>query len=320
LRAGHQAEVRASLYNDTLVITGFGNEDERNVKVVAVDRSKNESVPATATINPLEPPVSVIGKTLSMAPDFGGIHIYWENPEHAEISVVLERKDHNNEYSIVEVFYSSLANGSVASRGMDTIPGDFRVYVQDRWENQSVALSETLTPLFEQKFDYSKFQALYLTGDEPSAWGWVLPNLFDGNTGNGLHTAETSPNWPQWVSFDIGMKGKISRIKIWQRGDEYPYTHGNLKRFEIWGASDATNLSDWSVWTKLMECESIKPSGLPFGQISDEDRAYVAAGEEFACPIEAPASRYLRLVALENWSGTHFFHVMELEIYGRGEE
>jgi hypothetical protein len=66
-----------------------------------------------------------------------------------------------------------------------------------------------------------------------------------------------------------------------------------------------------------MECESIKPSGLPEGQLSDEDVALVAAGEEFTCPAEAPASRYLRIKVLENWSNGDFFHIMEMAVYGQ---
>jgi hypothetical protein len=317
----HQAEVRASLYNDSLVINGFGNEDEREVKVVAVDRSTNESTPETVTVKPLEPPVLTVRKTLRMASDFGGIHINWENLNRAEISVVLEMKDHNGEYVPYETFYSSVVEGDIASRGMDTVPYDFRVYVQDRWENQSPPLDTTLTPMFEMKFDRTKFRALYLTGDEPAAWGWVLPRLFDGNVNTGFHTETTYGTWPQWASFDMGVKGKISRIKVWQRPeDAWLYAHNNLKRFEIWGTNDVNNYNEWSVWTKLMTCVSIKPSGLPLGQLSNEDREFARAGEEFTCSIDAPACRYMRLVAMESWSGAYAFHIMEIEVYGRIEE
>src|SRR4051812_16113864 len=43
LREGVNSEVRASLYNDTLVVKGFGDTAERLVQVIAVDRSGNES-------------------------------------------------------------------------------------------------------------------------------------------------------------------------------------------------------------------------------------------------------------------------------------
>jgi hypothetical protein len=317
-KEGHQAEARSSLYCDSIKIQGFGTEDERAVELRAVDRSNNESEPVTVTIKPLEPPVNTIGRTLELMPDFGGIHIYWKNPERAEISVILEKKDHNDEFQPIDVFYSTVADGDVASRGMDTIPENFRVYVQDRWENKSVALEETMTPLFEEKFDRLKHRPMSVPGDTPSAWGWVMTNLFDGNYNSGFHTPNGEGIWPAWITFDMGVKGKISRIKVWQRqGNEYLYAHGNLRHFEIWGTNDANQLTDWDAWTRIMDCVGIKPSGLPLGQLSDEDRAYAGAGEEFICSPDMPAVRYLRLKGLETWSGGDFLHLMEIEIYGQ---
>jgi hypothetical protein len=322
---GHTAEARSSLYCDSIQIQGFNTEDERTVELIAVNRSNRESRPETVVIKPLEAPINTIGKTVEMIPDFGGVHLYWQNPDRVEIAVVLEKEDHNGEYVPIETFYSTLANGSVAVRGMDTIPANFRVYVRDRWDNTSIVKQETITPLFEELFDRLNFRALSVPGDEPDAWGWRLSNLFDGKIDgtNGFHTGQGSGRWPQWVTFDMGVKGKISRIKVWQRGEsqgeKWYFRHGNLKRFEIYGTNDAGDLANWDVWTKLMECESIKPSGLPLGQFSDEDIALVTAGEEFICPPEMPAMRYMRLKALENWAGGDFFHIMELEVYGQIE-
>jgi hypothetical protein len=324
-RAGSRAEARSSLYCDSIRIVGFVTEDEYNVELVAVNRSNKESTPVNAVIKPLEAPVNTIGRTVEIVPDFGGVHLYWQNPDRAEISVVLEREDHNNEFVPIETFYSTVANGNVAARGMDTIPAQFRVYVRDRWDNTSIVKQETIKPMFEQLFDRLNFRALSVPGDEPDAWGWRLSNLFDGKIDgtNGFHTGQGSGRWPQWVTFDMGVTGKISRIKVWQRGEsqgeKWYFRHGNLKRFEIWGTNSAEDLANWDVWTRLIACESVKPSGLPLGQYSDEDIALVTAGEEFVCPPEMPAVRYMRLKALENWTGGDFFHIMELEVYGQIE-
>ncbi len=317
LKEGVKSEVRASLYSDTLTILGFGTEDERTVEIVAVDRSRNESPVVTATIKPLEAPIVTIGNTLRVIPDFGGVHLFWDNINRNEISIILEELDNNSEYNPIEIFYSSMSAGDVASRGMDTLPKLFRAYVQDRWENKSIPIEATISPLFEEEFNHLKFKALLLSGDEPDAWGWTLPNAFDGNLGTGFHTANNSGRWPQTISFDLNLTGKISRIKIWQRQEDWEFRHGNLKRFEIWGTNDGEHMNDWSVWTKMMECESIKPSGLPLGQLSDEDRAAVAAGEEFTCSPDFPAVRYLRLKAIETWSGGDFFHFMEIKVFGQ---
>lgn len=320
LKEGQTSEARASLYVDTLRLEGFGTEEEREVILRAVNRSQKLSDPVKVTIKPLEAPVSTIGKTMEMYADFGGVHIYWDNPSRDEISVVLEMEDNNREFVPYEVFYSTLSRGDVAARGLENVPYNFRAYVQDRWENKSASVEVNLTPYYEEKFDRLKFQALSVNGDEPSAWGWVLSNLFDGDVNTGFHTAQGTGRWPQWVTFDMGITGIISRIKTWQRLEGWEYRHGNPKKFELWGATEAANLADWSAWTKLMDCESIKPSGLPLGQLSGEDTQWATAGEEFITPLDNLMSvRYLRLKILENWSGGDFVHLMEVEVYGQPE-
>lgn len=318
LKDGLQSEVRASLYSDTLKIAGFGSQDEREITLFSVDRSENVSAPVKVKIQPLEPPVITIGKTLKLMEDFGGVHAFWTNLERAEVSVVIEKEDNNQEYVPIDAFYSTVVDGDGASRGMDTIPANFKTYVRDRWGNMSEPIQATITPLFETKFDRLKFTPMSVDGDEPSAWGWVLQNLFDGNLNSGFHTAQGSGRWPQWVTLDMGVTGRISRIKIWQRDDNgtWLYQHGNIRKFEIWGTNSSTNLQDWNSWTKMMECESVKPSGLPLGQYSGEDASWARAGEEFICSPDMPAVRYLRLKVLETWSGGDFFHIMELEVYG----
>lgn len=314
---GQLIEARGTMYSDTLTIKGFGTSNPQNVRLIAVDRSENESTPVDVTINPLEPPVISIGKSLRLVEDFGGVHAYWDNQNRAEISVIILKEDHNKEFSPIDVFYSTMVEGDGASRGMDTIPSNFKAYVQDRWENRSEIIEASLTPLFETQFDRMKFQPLFVAGDEPSAWGWVLQNLFDGNQNSGFHTANGSGRWPQSATIDMGQVGKISRVKVWQRDENrWLYQHGNVKRFEVWGSKTNKNMDNWDNWTKLMECTSIKPSDLPMGQYSGEDAEWARAGEEFLCSPEMPEVRYLRIKFLETWSGGDFVHIMELEVYG----
>jgi len=317
LKPGRINEVKASVYSDTLKIRGFGDTDPRQISLYAVDRSGNESEQVQVTIEPLEPAVSSIGKTLRVVEDFGGVHVYWQNPTRSEISVVILKQDNNEEYVPIEVFYSTTENGDGAARGLDTLTGLFGIYVQDRWENQSEILYDTLTPLFEQQFDRLKFKEVTLPNDEPSAWGWVLSNVWDGIIGDqGFHTANGSGRWPQAFTIDLGVTGKISRIKEYQRQGEWIYKHGNIRSFEVWGAVTLDPSGNWNNWIKLMDCESVKPSGLPLGQFTGEDQAWAAAGEEFINSPENPEVRYIRINVTENWSGGDFFHFSELEVFG----
>ena len=321
LKEGIESEARASYFVDSLVVEGFGTEDPRTVQLIAVDNSENESEPVIVEIKPLEAPVVTISNSLSLIADFGGVTASWKNETKTPVSIVVEIKDEYGDYIPLDVYYSSSEDGTASTRGMEAVSRDFRAFVQDKWGNTSMPLEVNLVPLFEEKFTMSKFGALSLEGDQGPGWGWVLTNLWDGNINSGFHTEPGTGVWPHTFSIDMGQTGKISRVKLWQRTEgDYVYKHGNIKRFELYGTNDGTNLNDWSTWTKLFEGVSRKPSGLPLGQYSEEDLTYAKAGEEFLCPPDMPAVRYLRFKVTENWSESDFLHVMEIEVYGQLEK
>ncbi len=314
---GVVSEARASMYTDTLKVVGFGDTQPREVALVAVDRSRNKSAAVNVTINPLVPDVNTIGKTLNMVADFGGVHAYWTNQNRAEISVVVLKEDKNKEYVPIETFYSTMVDGEGAKRGMDTIPANFAVYVQDRWENRSETIKFTLKPIYETKFDRLKFREVVLPNDEKSAWGWVMPRAWDGTIGDqGFHTGNGTGRWPHSFTIDLGITGRLSRVIEWQRQGSYYYNHGNMQTFEIWGCQTLDATGNWANWTKLMTCVSIKPSGLPTGQVSAEDKAWANAGEEFINSPMNPKVRYIRIKCLKTWSNGDFLHVSELQFYG----
>jgi hypothetical protein len=314
---GVVSEARASMYTDTLKVVGFGDTQPREVSLVAVDRSRNKSAAVNVTINPLVPDVNTIGKTLNMVADFGGVHAYWTNQNRAEISVVVLKEDKNKEYVPIETFYSTMVDGEGAKRGMDTIPGNFAVYVQDRWENRSETVKFTLKPIYETKFDRLKFREVVLPNDEKTAWGWVMPRVWDNIIGDqGFHTGNGTGRWPHAFTIDLGITGKLSRVIEWQRQGSYYYNHGNMKVFEIYGCQVLDPTGNWASWTKLMTCNSIKPSGLPLGQVSAEDKAWANAGEEFINSPMNPKVRYIRIKCLQTWSNGDFLHVSELQFYG----
>ncbi len=317
LKDGVMSESRASLYSDTLKVAGFGDTLPREVTLIAVDRSRNESVPVKATINPLVPSVTTIATTMSLVSDFGGVHAFWTNPTRAEVSVVILKEDNNKEFVPIQTFYSTMAAGDGAKRGMDTIPAKFGIYIQDRWSNRSEIKYFTLTPIYETKFDRTKFRAVSLPGDEPSAWGWVLTNAWDGTIGDqGYHTGNGTGRWPHAFTIDLGVTGKVSRLIEFQRQGSWIYMHGNLKKFEVYGSATLDASGSWGSWTLLMTCNSIKPSGLPTGQVSAEDKTWAAAGEEFLNLPTNPKVRYIRIKALQSWSDGDFLHLSELQFFG----
>lgn len=169
------------------------------------------------------------------------------------------------------------------------------------------------------QLDKSKFLEYSLPGDVSSAWGWGLPYLWDNNIneGRGFHTPDVTA--PVHFNIDLGIKTNLQQLKVWQRQSQ-PFDGGNLRKFEIWGSNEPSSNGSYEGWIKLLECNSVKPSGLPVGSVSDEDKALVAAGELFVFPVGTPAVRYVRVRFIDNWSEeSNSFHMMETTFWGSQE-
>lgn len=319
-RNGETCESRTSLYKDSLKVEGYGDTQTYNVKVIAVDRSRNESSPVSVTIQPLEPEVTMIGESLMLQADFGGVTASWDNVNREEISVIiLQENDSLMEYVPLETFYSSVIEGTGSVRGMDTIPGKFGAYVQDHWGNRSEVKYYELTPIFETLFDRLRFRDASLPGDGPHyGGGWSLPNAWDGVWGvdQGYSSQGGTGVWPQSVTIDMGVLGQISRVRIHQRMGNYTWTEGNLRLFEVWGCETLDPTGSWDSWTKLMDCESMKPSGLPLGENTNEDVDMARDGEDFLCSPQNPKVRYIRVKVLRTWAGGDNFQLTEIEVFG----
>ncbi|MDR2774203.1 MAG: DUF4959 domain-containing protein, partial [Tannerella sp.] len=255
-----EVESKASAFVDSLQIQGFGDTIQYQVRLIAVDKSRNESESHVETIKPLIPDVLSISETLGIVPDFGGLLATWNNPNRAEISVNIEIEDHNKEYVPKESFYSSMADGKGSIRGMDTISFCFRTYIQDHWGNRSRLRYDTIVPIYETEFDKMKFAKITTPGDiPPYNSDYDIHRIWDGNRGG--DPCYSSPAgtgiWPQAVSFDLGVVGKISRLRLYQRTSNinYVFNEGNLKNFEVWGCVNFNPAQEgWEQWTKLMEC------------------------------------------------------------------
>lgn len=164
--------------------------------------------------------------------------------------------------------------------------------------------------------DKSTFAVYPLPGDVASAWGWELPYLWDNdiNEGRGFHTPDVTE--PVHSNIDLGAQIALQQVRVWQR-QSMPFDGGNLKKFEIWGSNEPSADGSFEGWIKLLECNSVKPSGLPVGSVNEEDQAVVAAGELFVFPINTPSVRYVRIRFIDNWSETvKSYHMMEADFWG----
>lgn len=167
----------------------------------------------------------------------------------------------------------------------------------------------------------SLFSAMSLPGDNASAYGWVLSNLWNNryyksssdNPDEGFHTGGAT--LPQSFTIDLGQAVQLDNFRLWQR-DNAMFNVGNLKSFEVWGSNTAPNADgSWTGWSKLATFSSNKPSGLPAGQLTDTDRNYARAGEKFSFSAGMPQLRYLRFKVLATWGGANYVHLTELTFF-----
>ncbi|SDC62945.1 DUF5000 domain-containing lipoprotein [Niabella drilacis] len=313
---------KASSYTDTIQVDGFNDAGDYTIKLYAVDKGENRSEPVSVTVHPTTPPFRTIAASLNLFNDFAGVNAQFNNPTQDKVALVILARDHNNEWVPAETFYTAATNGSFSVRGYDTIPVVFGAYIRDRWNNYSDTIFKTIHPLYETKLDKTKFRQYRLPSDQPAAWGWEMHYMWDNYLGEpGFHTEQGAQPQPHRFTFDMGVVAKLSRFKILQRTGSWLYAHGNPRYWTMWGSAAAPNSDgSWNGWTKLMDCESIKPSGQGAGVVTSEDVAHALGsdglGEEFTIPSSAPAVRYIRMEIKKNWSGTDFFHALEITFWG----
>ena len=334
---GTQMVVKSSFYKNSLIVEGFGDTNEREITLYAVSRGEKASEPVKVKITPLTPPVINIRNSLVIGETFGGIFTKFENLDRANVVIkVLLYDDVLKEWKNIDNHYSSLDSGIFATRGLDTLPKQFGIFVKDRWNNLSDTLKVVKKPIYEELLDKSKIvdmrkknypipQEAPLPGSGAPmveaidySGSYPLKNLFDNNYGNFFHTKE-KVDQPVWIPFDLGQKAALSRFKVWQRkGTSYNYQHGNPHAWEIWGTNDPSKASNWR---KLGAFTMIKPSNLPDGQLTAEDNAALDNGHEFEFPVGLQAYRYLAYKHIDAWSSQGgelgFVHIAEMTIWGQ---
>jgi hypothetical protein len=94
------------------------------------------------------------------------------------------------------------------------------------------------------------------------------------------------------------------------------YSLHNPRVVEIWGTNTINPDGSYDGWTLLASHTQIKPSGLPEGQLSQDDIDAANAGETITFPLDAPKVRYIRFRTLKNWSNGSYVNFNEIMMWG----
>lgn len=322
LVTGHIREVKASVYDNKLILDGFGDTLQHEVKVSVVNKAEVASQPVTVTVKPLENPIWGVFRDMRVVPDFAGIRVITKNPSRFNLAIEI-LKDSLGQWFPYNGIYTATDSVNQAIRGMDTIPTKLAFFVRDRFLNKTDTLYQTLTPFYETAIAKSGYREYTLPGDAPSAWASNrVANLWDGNTETWpMVNITTDLGRPSVITFDIGRLTQLSRMVIW----DYPeylnsgrgfFYGGNPRKFEIWASANPPLDGSWNNWTLMATCEEIKPSGLPYGQLTNEDRTAGFAGFNWDLRSDVPKMRYIRIKCNQNWAGSYFLALAEVQVYG----
>jgi hypothetical protein len=341
-RQGKIVESKSSFYKKSILVEGLGDTLQREVKLYTVSRSEELSEPVSVIINPLAPAIQKVLSSLQIKESFGGMNINFQNPESTgekpyNIVIGIVGWDSTlNEWQDVDAYYTGLSGGNFSVRGLAAVKRKFGFFVKDTWDNITDTIVQELTPIYEEQIDGSKIT--YAKGKFPvpqipplpigggpvlepgNLSSWPFDHLFDGEIGNnGFHSNEKNPI-PAWFAMDLGKTIRLSRYKLWQRNSNggYLYSHGNPHEWEIWGTNTPNDVNSWV----LLDHEiMVKPSGLPIGQVSNDDVAVAELGHEYEFPLTTPAVRYIGWKLIDNWASiqgaTGFMHISELRFWGQ---
>jgi hypothetical protein len=325
LSSGEEKEIKSSFYNNSLTIEGYADSTERQVKLFAVDRSENSSEPVDVTINPKRSDIYDVFNSLNIQAAFGGVQVDAENPNRRDVAILLMQENDLGELEPIESsIYTSRDKISSTIRGLDTLKQDYAVTVRDRFQNYTDTMYTEVTPLFETQLSDSKFTGYFQPGDNTAIGDFGLNRLWNGNFYQwpGVYvTKRQNINTPHRITFDLGQEARLSRIKIWDypqyvNNEQVYYYDVCMKKFEIWGSTNPLDDGSFTNWTKLGTYTETKPSGLPYGEQSNEDYQTARAGFDWEFSLDSPRVRYIRIVNLENWSGTTTMGIAELQVFG----
>jgi hypothetical protein len=324
LASGQEMEVKSSYYGNSLVLEGFGDTNEHEVKVYAVNRSEVASAPVIVKVKPLENPIWGVFRSLRTVADFGGLNFKAINPAKADLSIEVSVLKNGKFVATGKNIYTAAVEIDQSVRGLDTVAQKFAIIIRDRWLNYSDTLFTTIKPLYETTIPKSTYRAVALPTDSPQEYTSTgLDKMWDGNIIDwpSVNLTKTTVLTPQWVTVDLGKVATLSRIVVWNypeylnAGRTY-YYGGNLKDFEIWGTDNPPADGSYNNWVLMGTFKSKKPSGSAYGVQTSEDYAFANAGISYNFLVGIKKVRYIRIKSIANWMGTSFMSISEIQVYG----
>jgi hypothetical protein len=246
---GEARTVSTSVYKNYLIVEGMDSNVSVDVDLYVVDHSQNISAPLKVSFTTSDAPYATIGNSITASPSIGGIVVRWENPEYANVGIVLEIADTIT--GEMKANAISFASGGAAFFAFPAKEQRFGLYAIDPWGHYSETKYFTLAPVPEQWLNRRLMSEHYVGNDNREL---MTPNPNDGyysaisilfdsigycfNPGNNSYNSSknfiTGPNNPDtglpWtfpfcITIDLGVTADVTRF--WME----PRTHSTTSRF-----------------------------------------------------------------------------------------
>ncbi|MDD3077507.1 MAG: DUF4959 domain-containing protein [Paludibacter sp.] len=326
----------SSRYCDSIEIDGFVDELPHEITLTAIDNNKNESESVKLSVTPLKSYIYAIRDSMTLAVDFGGVRLKWNerfNPNGKQVFIYLY---YENGSKIEERILSSAdTTGNIPVFGLDSIPYNFYAAVEDFNGNKTDTVGKgTYKPLFEQTIDKSTWTVLQSLSVDGDKYEGSLKAFFDdeidtknSNTDNSYFIIDRADNggqlnFPLNIVIDLNKSVVINRFKVWQRAfwylnddqngvsdDYYYYQESNMRSFEIYVSNDLIS------WTDLGSFDIGDPKdsegNVPVAKIQE-----AIDGHEFVLESASPAFRYLKFAILSNYGSEIYVYGSEITLYG----
>ena len=325
ITTGKQYETKASYYNNSLVVDGFADTLEHEVKLYSVSKSEVLSEPVIVKIKPLIAPIWQVYRSIQVLNAFGGYNLMATNAAKANVSIIVTKRNVFEEYEADNDKSVYTNTDSILSkvRGLDTLQYRFGFIVKDHWGNKTDTIYKVVKPLYETELPKTNFTEFTLPGDAPqwnntetavrytwdAKYGWPWTSFTSQTAGGSV---------PHMITFNTGVLARVSRVWIrpYPEGTRYFYLT-TMKRFEIYGAANPSLSGALdNTWTLLGTYTVTKPSGLPYGTDDANDQATAVAGFSWEADVTAPKVKYIRIRCLENFAGGTAQSINELRVYG----
>lgn len=335
---GKKKEFSSSLYSNSVKVEGLVSSEERIVQLISIGKGLLESQPVEVKIKPLESPLMKAFNSMTVEGAFGGVSVQLENEDKATIGINLLANDSLlSEFGLVDSYFSEKDLIEHTFRSYPSVEAPFGFYLVDEWGNFSDTLLADLTPFFEYQLDKDLFKFLKLPGDaliEDSRDFYIAQvkpeNMWDGKWssdfndpiyGGGMYydrfiTRDPNGQSTSRITIDLG---KISHLSRFRLNPCEPYADRTMRLYEIWGATEPDPDGSWNGWTKMLEFEQVKPSGLPAGQYTQEDIDNWLEGDHASFDPDLPPVRYIRINCVENWRNSTNLQLAEITFWGDDE-